>query len=1174
VAEERLTGSDKRALLLWVLLGIVGVVFAYKYFFQAFPEASVDFKVSRGEALARAQKFVGSLGEDVSGYRTSIVFDLDENAKTYLERELGLEQANQLMSGELNIWYWDVRFFRPQQEEEFRVRISPGGEVVGYGHSIEESRAGATLDREAALAQAQKFLTEKIGVNLANWNPLPEETSSTKLPNRLDWAFTWEKRGVKAKDAPYRLRVVVDGDQVNGSHEHLKVPEAWERSFAKLRSSNDSLTLVFTVFYLGLLVAAVWLAIQLTYKGMTSWRGALLLGGVVAGLLFLQSLNDWPLWGASYDTKDSYGTFLALQLARALALAVVTAVTITLVLPAGEPLYRASQPGKLQLSKIFTLRGLRSKEFFSSAVVGLSLAAAHIGYVVAFYIVASYYGAWAPQEVNYQDSVNTAFPWISGAAIGLLASTNEEFTFRLFAIPFFARLTHSRWIAVIVPAFMWSFLHSNYPQEPPYIRGIEIGLFGIVAGVVMLRYGILATLIWHYTVDASLVGLFLLRSNSLYFKVSGVVVAAAAVAPLAFAGVAYLIRGRFEADEDLLNSAPRTVVVPMAEAPVETATARGTRRYEALTPAMFGALAVCLVAGGVLAWRVKTESLGDNLKLSVNAKSVRATADEIMRKRGVDPASYKRAVVIVNVTDPITNEFLRERVGIKRLNEIYATEVPGVVWQVRYFKDSQPEEFSVKLDRDGALLAFNHRLPEDAAGASLSKEEALAKAQTYLSEVKKLDLSQWNLVEENSDKRVHRTDHEIAWQQRTPIDSGSTSSNDVVSHAFVRNKVAVLGDEVVDYRGSYYSKPDAREDQEAAEGGTLWTFIKIPDEWRRKQEEQTLPRTLLAYGVPVLFFVGGGLTALIIFLKNIRSEVARSVPWKKLSGWAIWGMAAYLAVFAFGDRIQSAFNMYNTAIPFKTTMGILGIGILLGAPFNFGLVVFVFGLAWYYGKRAFGEELLPVGGRMPAVYYRDALWIGVCGTAGLVGLGRLIALLSKYWQTVDRSFPASFGQSFDATVPFAAAFGQGLNSGLLRAGLVALVAAFVVAVVKAPWMRFLIFVLGALSLVGGDWSNGTGFAKQFVTEAIVLGVIVFAVRRIVRFNFLGCFLVATCTSLLGGAAELLGQPDAYYRTNGYVLLLILGLLLAWPFIVWRMRAPTGDANQIGAPLESSGRGNL
>ncbi len=69
----------------------------------------------------------------------------------------------------------------------------------------------------------------------------------------------------------------------------------------------------------------------------------------------------------------------------------------------------------------------------------------------------------------------------------------------------------------------------------------------------MLRWGILATLIWHYTVDASLVGLFLIRSNSLYFKISGAVVAAAALAPLAFSGISYLVRGQFEPDEDLLN---------------------------------------------------------------------------------------------------------------------------------------------------------------------------------------------------------------------------------------------------------------------------------------------------------------------------------------------------------------------------------------------------------------------------------------------------------------------------------------------------------------------------------------------------------------------------------------------------------------------------------------------
>ena len=136
MAGERLTSSEKRALLLWVAAAIVGLFFARKYFFQAFPEASVNFQISRQEALVRAEKFVTGLGENVSGYKSSIIFDVDEDAKVYLERQLGLSEANRLMSSELDIWYWDVRFFRPLQEEEFEVRVSPSGKIVGYDHKI------------------------------------------------------------------------------------------------------------------------------------------------------------------------------------------------------------------------------------------------------------------------------------------------------------------------------------------------------------------------------------------------------------------------------------------------------------------------------------------------------------------------------------------------------------------------------------------------------------------------------------------------------------------------------------------------------------------------------------------------------------------------------------------------------------------------------------------------------------------------------------------------------------------------------------------------------------------------------------------------------------------------------------------------------------------------------
>ena len=259
MAGDRLTGSDKRALLLWVVLGILGAVFAQKYFFRAFPEASVNFQVSREEALKRAQNFVAGLGENISGYQSAIVFDVDENAKVYLERELGLQEANHLMSSELNIWFWNVRFFKPQQEEEFRVRVSPAGQVAGYEHKIEESRSGAALDRAAAQSAAQNFLSARLGLDLTRWDLLPEQANSKKLPNRLDWSFTWEKHSFRAKDAPYRLQVTVLGDPVGKSEEPLHVPEAWERDYERLRSGNNTLALVFLLPYVSLLGIAIYL---------------------------------------------------------------------------------------------------------------------------------------------------------------------------------------------------------------------------------------------------------------------------------------------------------------------------------------------------------------------------------------------------------------------------------------------------------------------------------------------------------------------------------------------------------------------------------------------------------------------------------------------------------------------------------------------------------------------------------------------------------------------------------------------------------------------------------------------------------------------------------------------------------------------------------------------------
>jgi hypothetical protein len=1143
VTGDRLTATDKRALFLWVVAGILGAMFAYKYFFRAFPEASVNFQVSREEALGRAQKFVNGMGENVSGYESTIVFDVDDNAKVYLERELGLQQANKLLSSELNIWYWHVRFFRPQQEEEFSVSISPAGNIVGYEHKVPEARAGPTLGQSDAQAAAQKFLGGKLGMDPKAWDYLPEEANSKKKPNRLDWNFTWEKHGFRAKDAPYRLKISVQGDLIGGSEEFLHVPEAWERGYQQLRSSNLLYNQLALIPYVLLLGSALWVGITLTKNGQTSWGGAIKLGGIVAALFFLMELNQWQLARAGYDTNDSYGTFVLLRLGIALVGALGTALMVTLVLPGGEPLYRSYQPDRLQLSKAFTLRGLRSKEFFSSAVVGLALAAAHIGFIVAFYMVGSRYGVWAPQDLNYSDAVNTSFPWIAGVAIGLMAATSEEFLFRLFAIPFVERITGSRVLAVILPAFSWSFLHSAYPQEPGYIRGIEVGIIGVVAGIVMLRWGILATLIWHYTVDASLVGLLLIRSNSFYFKISGVVVGAAALAPLVFACISYLTRGGFESAENLFNrakTAPEIDLTPETAAATSESKSRG---YEALSSGMLAFLAVCLLAGGALAWRLKPQTIGEYLKLSINARTAQARGDQILRQRGLDPNAYYHAVTFVNNTDAYANEYLRERIGIAGINAVYSGQVPAGLWRVRYFRDSQPEEFAVILKPDGSLHSVWHTLAEETPGASLDKDQAVARAEEFLRREKNLDLKGWSMVGDESIKRPHRVDHTLTWEQSQPLDPEQVPAANSQDHAHARIELKVVGEEVTNYL----------------------TYVKIPESWERQQKERGLFRSIISIVIPFLFYAGLGLTALIVFLKNLRSPFARSIPWRRIAFWSIWTFAGCLAVLALGNILPGALMAYDTGNPLKLTYAGIAFLVLFGVPLYVGGIALLFGMAWYFGSRAFGEERLPSWAGMPSAYYRDALWIGVGGSAGLLGMQRIFAAVSSHWPTVHRAMGASLGQDFDAILPCARILGGTLVSGLFYTAVVAAVGSFVAAQVRQPVLRVLLLMLTALVLASGNWGSTADLAKQFLTQLILLSALTFGVRCVMRFNILGCFLIVAGTSLLGGASELISQPDSFYRTNGYAVLSALVLLFAWPLVAWGM----GDSSR---PVASSETG--
>src|SRR5207247_3483924 len=141
-------------------------------------------------------------------------------------------------------------------------------------------------------------------------------------------------------------------------------------------------------------------------------------------------------------------------------------------------------------------------------------------------------------------------------------------------------------------------------------------------------------------------------------------------------------------DELLTRAARVRESVLVTEHEAATSEAKPSR-YAALAPGMIAFLAVCLLGGGLLAWRLKPPSIGEYLKLSVNARTAQARADQIMRQRGLDPNSYYQAAVFVDIADPVVNEYLRQRAGIAGGNAIYAERVPAALWRVRHCRGEQ-----------------------------------------------------------------------------------------------------------------------------------------------------------------------------------------------------------------------------------------------------------------------------------------------------------------------------------------------------------------------------------------------------------------------------------------------------------------------------------------------------
>jgi membrane protease YdiL (CAAX protease family) len=1111
---DRLNRRDWLFIAICVVLFAATLTIALTNFSRAFPEASIDFKVDRGGSRAVAERVLTGEHIAFAGMRNTASFESDDSAKIFLERTLGLDRAQSVMRNDVRLWSWHQRWFRPLQEEELSVDVAPTGEVIAFGHKLPEDRAIATPDVAAARAIAEAFLARN-GVRIDGLQLVAQ--SERKLPHRAERIFTWDSKSIRPGGAPYRTIVTVDGNVIGSYSQRLRVPDEWERSYRELRSKNLLAGQIDTVFLLITIIGA--LAVFITRLRRRDLHLRFLLGIGIASVILVTgvALNTYPAALASYDTTMSFAAFVAQFAVSTVLQALGTAMLLVVICGAGEVLFRERLPNQIAIPKIWNRRALGSKRVFLAFILGYTLVAFFLAYQVVFYLVASKFGAWSPMEVPYDEMLNSALPWVAVLFAGFFPALSEEFMSRAFSIPFFERVLRSRIAAIVVAGFIWGFGHATYPNQPFYIRGVEVGIAGVALGFLFYRFGLLPLLIWHYTVDAFYTALLLFRSNNAYYIVSAAAASFVFAVPMLIAIALYLKRGGFIPDDDLTNA-----TLPVS-APPPAAAARPPASLPEPIRVRRGLVIACIVAIVVAASVILPPSPDDAIDYRITKEQAKQIAAAHLKR--VEPhAAYQRVIATTlegfrnwdrdsrredggspgNFDSTAAEYMLAHGLSMRGLVDVFQHRIAAGTWTVRFFTPMKKEEYFVEVDpRTSRAIGFHKYQDEKAPGARLEQPQALAIARNAFAE-HGADPNAFDLKEALSFQQPNRRDWLFHFDEKKPI----------VAEAFRRETVRVAGGEVTQFT----------------------TSVRVPEGVYREAGSQTLRNTALV----VLRIIGGIALLALIVTGAVAASMRHRPNWMRALRWTL--ALAIVPILGVMSEHESSLFGYSTSVKWDTFIAGYAVDLLKDVGIRLGILF----LAIIAIDAAIPYALDVVSREGRARFGRSALVAALTAVASFAAVRGVIQLIAA-------RFPATANVSLEISNLVAAPFpsvltiGEALFDAVVASGLIAAFAFGVSSFRRKPWLRDAITI--AVLFCASVRPDAT-FAQTplMLFRAAALALLVWAVAKyVLDGNVLAWPLAVFIAVMVNG---ILSMAEHRLDLHLHVLAVAVALVAMMIWVAW------------------------
>jgi hypothetical protein len=899
----------------WVafaLLSAIGGLCAWRYFPQALPLVNLEVKMTRDEALLRAASLADRLHLIAPGAREAALFAHDGATQNFVELEAGGKSAfAQLLAGDVYAPYrWEVRLFKPGETAEARLRFKPDGTPYGFSRKLPENEPGAALDAEAARGIAEQSAREDWQIDFSRYK-LIEQSQTERPSHRIDHALTYERTDQALGDGRIRMQLVVAGDALTGLTHFVYVPEAFNRRYQEMRSANNTIANVAAlsvgVLYGlgGCILAVLWLMRQRRLL----WKQALVAGLIVAGINGLAMLANAPQSWFSYDTAQSTGVFWGQQIGIALVVALAGGLGLALVFMAAESLSRVAFPEHPQLWRLWSREAAPTRAVLGRTLGGYLFVPIELGLIAGFYFLTNrYYGWWQPSELMTDPNIlGSSVPALSPIGMALQAGFMEECLFR--AVPLSlaaligARFGHRRLLigfALVLEAVIFAAAHANYPGFPAYSRLVELMGPAFIWGLIFLRFGLLPTVILHAVFDLVLMSIPVFLVSGRVADLNQALVVAAALVPLVIVLMRRAVAGTWLAFPAALTNAAWNPAAQSAR-PLFTAVRADAGAWSVRVQRALPVLGLL----GLVAIAVAAGHKADAPPLEIGRAQAEAAADAALAARGVKQSSeWKRYSTTRMAPEDalwLGHTFVWREAGHEQYRKLVGNWLAPPLWEVRYARFEgdvvdRAEEWRVIVDNEGKVRSLRHQLPEQRAGAKLSRDEARLLAHGELKSMFGLDPAALREVEAKEDAQPARTDWAFTFADPR-VDVGKGGEARVV--------VLIAGGEV------------------AGSGRTIF----VPEEWQRTERERSSRLSIAKIAVVLLFSVVGLGAIVWASVAWTRDHFDRRVFW-------------VVTLVSFAAALVGAIDLWPaTAFALKTTEPVLRQVALASAGALFGAVL-------------------------------------------------------------------------------------------------------------------------------------------------------------------------------------------------------------------------------------------